>query len=164
MRYLIFLRGVPGSGKSTFISENKLEPYTISSDAVRILLKPPVLSITGKTGISQKINPRVWGLIYSLIKSRMEEGELTILDATNAGNADIAKYRRLVKTYRYRALCVDFSGVSIEVAKERNMRRPAYEIVPDDVIEEMHFILHVEHWECIYNRNMSNTLGEQDEN
>jgi len=141
MRDLVFLRGVPGSGKSTFVRENKLEPYTISSDAVRILLKPPVLSITGKTIISQKINPRVWGLIYSLIKSRMEEGEFTILDATNAGNADIAKYRKLVKTYRYRALCVDFSDVPIEVAKERNMRRPAYEIVPEAVIEEMHFII-----------------------
>lgn len=141
MRYLVFLRGVPGSGKSTFVRGNKLELYTISSDTVRTLLKPPVLSITGKTILSQKINPRVWGLIYSLIKSRMEEGEFTILDATNAGNADIAKYRKLVKTYRYRALCVDFTDVPIEVAKERNMRRPAYEIVPDAVIEDMHSII-----------------------
>ncbi|WP_226990731.1 AAA family ATPase [Methanosarcina acetivorans] len=48
MRYLVFLRGIPGSGKSTFIKENRLEPYTISSDEVRLLLKPPVLSVTGK--------------------------------------------------------------------------------------------------------------------
>ena len=142
MRYLVFLRGIPGSGKSTFVKENGLEPYTISSDAVRILLKPPVLSLTGKLIISQKISRRVWGLIYSLIKSRMEEGEFTILDATNAGNADIAKYRKLVRNYRYKAFCVDFSDVPVELAKERNLKRPAYEIVPASVIEEIYSIIH----------------------
>jgi predicted kinase len=141
MRYLVFLRGVPGSGKSTFVKENELEPYTISSDVVRLLIKPPVLSITGKNIISQKINRRVWGLIYSLIKCRMEEGEFTILDAANAGNADIAKYRQLVKAHRYEAFCVDFTDVSLEVAKERNRKRPAYEIVPEAVIEDMHSII-----------------------
>jgi len=141
MRYLVFLRGIPGSGKSTFIKENRLEPYTISSDEVRLLIKPPVLSITGQTIISQKINRRVWGLIYSLIKCRMEDGELTILDATNAGNADIAKYRSLVKAYRYKAFCIDFSDVPLELAKERNMKRPAYEIVLEAVIEDMYSII-----------------------
>ncbi|WP_292382132.1 AAA family ATPase [Methanosarcina sp. UBA289] len=63
MRYLVFLRGIPGSGKSTFVRENNLEPYTISSDSVRLLLKPPVLSVTGRPAISQEINRRVWGLI-----------------------------------------------------------------------------------------------------
>lgn len=141
MRYLVFLRGIPGSGKSTFIKENKLEPYTISSDDVRLLLKPPVLSVTGQITISQKINRRVWGLIYSLIKCRMEEGEFTILDATNAGNADFAKYRQLVKAYRYEAFCVDFSDVPLEIAKERNMKRPAHEVVPEAVIEDMHSLI-----------------------
>ncbi len=141
MRYLVFLRGIPGSGKSTFVKENRLEPYTISSDEVRLLIKPPVLSVIGQAIISQKINRRVWGLIYSLIKCRMEEGELTILNATNAGNADIAKYRQLVKAYRYEAVCVDFSDIPLKLAKERNTKRPAYEIVPEAVIEDMYSII-----------------------
>lgn len=141
MRYLVFLRGIPGSGKSTFVKEEGLEPYTISSDTVRLLIKPPVLSVAGQPVTSQKINRRVWGLIYSLIKCRMEEGEFTVLDATNAGNADIAKYRSPVKAYRYEAFCVDFSDVSPELAKERNTGRPAYEIVPETVIEEMYAII-----------------------
>ena len=141
MRCLVFLRGVPGSGKSTFVRENNLEPYTISSDSVRLLLKPPVLSVTGRPVISQKINRRVWGLIYSVIKCRMEDGDFTVLDATNAGNADIAKYRKLVRTYRYTAICIDFSDVPLEIIKERNRRRPEYEIVPETVIDEMHSII-----------------------
>lgn len=141
MRYLVFLRGIPGSGKSTFVRENNLTPYTISSDRVRILLKPPVLSVTGTFMLSQKINPRVWGLIYSVIRCRMEDGDFTVLDATNAGNADISKYRKLVKDYRYKAFCVDFSDVPLEIAKKRNMKRPAYEIVPETVIDEMYSLI-----------------------
>lgn len=141
MRYMVFLRGVPGSGKSTFIRENNLEPYTISSDNVRLLLKPPVLSVTGRPVLSQQINRRVWGLIYSLIKSRMEDGDFTVLDATNVGNTDISKYRKLVRNYRYTVICVDFSDVTLEVAKERNRNRPEYEVVPEIVIDEMYSII-----------------------
>lgn len=141
MRYMIFLRGVPGSGKSTFVRENNLEPYTISSDSIRMLIKPPVLSVTGRPVISQKINRRVWGLIYSLIKSHMEDGDFIILDATNAGNADIAKYRKLIKFYRYEAICIDFSDIPLEIAKERNRKRPEHEIVPETVIDEMYSLI-----------------------
>lgn len=135
------MRGIPGSGKSTFVRENNLEPYTISSDNVRLLLKPPVLSVTGRPVISQKINRRVWGLIYSIIKCRMEDGDFIVLDATNAGNADIAKYRKLVRTYRYSAICVDFSEIPLEIAKERNRKRPEYEIVPEAVIDELYSVI-----------------------
>lgn len=72
MKYLVFLRGIHGSGKSTFIKENRLEPYTISSDDVRLLIKPPLFSVTGQTITSQKINRRVWGSIYSLIKCALK--------------------------------------------------------------------------------------------
>ena len=46
MKKLLLLRGAPASGKSTFIKENNLEPYVISSDNLRLmarqLLKPYV--------------------------------------------------------------------------------------------------------------------------
>ena len=107
MRYLVFLRGVPGSGKSTFVRENNLEPYTISSDNVRLLLKPPILSVTGKPALLNKFNPRVWGLIHSLINPVWRTG-ISQFSNDKCIKQDIAKYRKLVRTYRYTALCVDF--------------------------------------------------------
>lgn len=43
MRILLLIRGVPGSGKSTFIKEQGLEPYTLSADALRLLYASPML-------------------------------------------------------------------------------------------------------------------------
>ena len=38
MRNLFILRGAPASGKSTWIKENNLEPYTLSTDQIPIKL------------------------------------------------------------------------------------------------------------------------------
>lgn len=41
MRTLLLLRGAPGSGKSTWIKENKLEQYTLEADLFRNLISNP---------------------------------------------------------------------------------------------------------------------------
>lgn len=38
MKSILILRGVPGSGKTTWIKENSLEKFTISKDAIRSLI------------------------------------------------------------------------------------------------------------------------------
>lgn len=37
MKKLLLLRGAPASGKSTFIKDNNLEPYVISSDNLHVI-------------------------------------------------------------------------------------------------------------------------------
>ena len=45
MRTLLLLRGAMGSGKSTFIKENGLEPYTLEADRFRTLIcNPPLIA------------------------------------------------------------------------------------------------------------------------
>ena len=39
MRYLFILRGAPGSGKSTWVKENELDSYTISTDTLRLMYR-----------------------------------------------------------------------------------------------------------------------------
>lgn len=38
MRTLFLLRGAPGSGKSTWVNRNNLEPYTLCADQIRTLI------------------------------------------------------------------------------------------------------------------------------
>lgn len=47
MRTLLLLRGAMGSGKSTFIKENGLEPYTLEADRFRTLICNPQLNEEG---------------------------------------------------------------------------------------------------------------------
>jgi len=138
MRYLVLLRGSPGCGKSTFISNNHLEQYTISADEIRLLFQTPVFYPDGRFGISQQNEKRVWDLLFQLLEARMERGEFTIVDATHSKPSDFAKYKKLKDKYRYRMFCVDFSDVPIEVTKARNNDRATYKYVPEAVIDNMY--------------------------
>ena len=119
MRNLFILRGAPGSGKSTWIKENELEPYTISTDGLRLMYQSPVTTIEGDRAISQNNDKQVWDLLMELLERRMENGELVVIDATHYKSSRINIYKDLVSKYRYRVYVVDFSNVSEEELKRR---------------------------------------------
>lgn len=53
----------------------------------------------------------------------MENGDFIVLDATNVGNTDIAKYRKLVRTYRYTTICAeDANLVTPSFNKDTNQK------------------------------------------
>ena len=84
MRDLILLRGAPGSGKSTFVKEHHLEPYTVSSDQVRLMFSAPEIdALTGEPHISQRNENAVWEFIYQIVELRMKTGQFIVLDAQN---------------------------------------------------------------------------------
>lgn len=139
MRNLVILRGSPGSGKSTWIKENHLEPYTLSPDTIRTMVSSPVLqeNITHPV-ISQRNDIYVWDLLFQLLEKRMEHGDFTIIDATHSKQSDFSKYNKLCDLYRYRKYTVSFTDVPLEECKDRNRKRDSYKIVPDEVIEKMY--------------------------
>jgi len=136
MRYLFVLRGAPASGKSTWIKENELEPYTLSTDSLRLMYQSPVTTAEGDRKISQNNDKEVWNLLMELLERRMENGELVVIDATHYKSSLINRYKDLVSKYRYRVYVVDFSNVSEEELKRRNATR-GFRKVPDEVIEKM---------------------------
>lgn len=137
MRTLVLLRGLPGCGKSRFVAENDLEPYTLSSDNFRLLYGSITKTPEGKDTISGAYDKYVWKMLFSILEKRMEEGLFTVIDATNIKRKDINRYRNLAATYRYRIYCVDFSDVSIDVCKRNNENREEYKYVPEAAIERM---------------------------
>ena len=136
MRFLVILRGAPGSGKSTW-AQTYFEPYTLSTDSIRLLLQSPVTDIYGNTVISQKNNKRMGKLLMECLEERMYRGEFIVLDATHAKPGSWNKYSDLIKKYRYRAIILEFR-MDLPTLLERNKYRTSYKQVPEYVIKEMY--------------------------
>ncbi|MGE6632196.1 RNA ligase [Bacillus sp. NPDC077027] len=137
MRTLVLLRGLPGVGKSTWIKEQKLDPYTLSADQIRLLRQPPQLTVNGKLEITSKHDHKVWSLLFDLLKARMERGDFTVIDATHVTSKSISQYKSLATTYRYRVFVVDFTSVPLETALLQNRSREPHKIVPEKVLYQM---------------------------
>ena len=138
MRTLLLLRGSAGCGKSTWIKNNGLEPYTLSADITRLMYQSPSLQPDGTVSIPQDNSTLVWRSILHILEERMKYGEFTVIDATNYRAADMKQYKELCKTYRYRIYCVDFTDIPIDEVKQRNALRTSFRRVPDNVIDKMY--------------------------
>lgn len=137
MQYLVLLRGAPASGKSTFIKEHKLEPYTLCADQIRMQVSSPVLNTKGEFVISQAQDKYVWDTLYVMLEKRMQEGCFTVIDATHYKSSLMSRYKPLVKKYGYRVYVVDFTDVPYDTLVERNSTRPEHQRVPLEVIQKM---------------------------
>lgn len=144
MRTLYLLRGAPGSGKSTWIKDNKLSPYTLCADDIRTMIQSPVMDISGNYKISQKNDRQVWELLFQLLETRMSRGEFVIIDATHYKRELLNRYVKLISKYRYRAYVVDFTDVSLEECLKRNKERDPYKYVPEETIEKMYAVFTAE--------------------
>lgn len=138
MRQLYITRGIPGSGKTTFLKENGLQDYTISPDTIRILMSSPVINTDGRLTMPSKDDTQVWELLRELLEKRMAHGELTIVDATHTTPNYFNDYANLAKKYRYKLFVIDFANVPLAICKERNRNRVNYKVVDEKVLEKMY--------------------------
>lgn len=139
MKMLLTTRGAPGSGKSTWIREHGLEPYTLCADVIRTLIEGPVVDPeSGKFEISQKNDNRVWKMLFELLEERMSRGELCVVDACHSKFQEFARYKNLVAQYGYRVYCIDFTDVPIETCMKQNLSRLEYKQVSREVLERIY--------------------------
>ena len=145
MRKLIILRGASGCGKSTFIKNNDLENYTLSTDTIRLMFSSPELGIDYKESIPQFNNKKVWELLYTLLEERMKKGEFTIVDAVHAyADESFSIYKKLAEKYRYRLYVLDFTDIPKEEVYERNKGREIYRQVPESSIDRVYKVFEKE--------------------
>lgn len=123
MRYLVILRGLPASGKSTFVLENDLTNYTLSSDKYRLINSSPTLDIYGNLIIDQSFNGYIWASLYADLEERMKKGLFTVIDATHARRSDFDFYNILCKKYFYKLIIVEFDA-PFELCISRDKERP----------------------------------------
>ena len=138
MRVLLLMRGSAGCGKSTYIEQNGLKPYTLCADDIRLMCGSPVMNNQGKMQIDNTSDTEVWAMLFRLLEKRMQKGAFTVIDATNSKTTEINRYKNLCETYRYRMYCIDFTDIPIEVTKERNRMRDELKQVPDSAIDKFY--------------------------
>lgn len=127
MAQLIYLVGLPGSGKSTFAKGYIERGYKVfSSDAIRA-------ELYGDESVQD--NPqKVFNLLHKRIKDVLSAGENCIYDATNVKSKTRIAFLNEIKNISCEKICV-VVWAPIEVCKERNAVRDRS--VPDYVIERM---------------------------
>lgn len=137
MKLLIILRGAPGSGKSYFVKQNDLEDLTLSTDKIRLMYSSIYTDKDGRDYITQRFNKRVFELLYKMLEIRMQNGDTTIIDATNTKQSSVSEYLRLAKIYSYTPICIDFSSIDYGKLLEQNKSRASYKFVLEEVIKGM---------------------------
>lgn len=138
MRKLFVLRGAPAVGKTTWVKEKNLIPYTLSFDNIRMLFTSPIQTIYGKESTSQKANPVTWTYLFKILDERMKDGELTVIDAINDKEETLNAYVTLAKKHRYEVFLVDFTDIPAATAKYRNVNRTSRKRVPESTIEKLY--------------------------
>lgn len=146
---VVIMRGLPGSGKSTWLSNNNCTDYTISPDTFRLMLSPPVkTSANGRVveSINQSVSKRAWELTYECLRSRLNPkiggaGGATFIDATFMTERSIKDILDIVAEEtqgRVKVIVLDFTFLSIWEVRARNARRRGtFRYVPLSVIDRM---------------------------
>lgn len=112
MRVMLILRGASGSGKSRFVQENKLEPYTISQDNLRVAMYGLERDLSGDYKIPQKYNNKVYRIFLDTLEAIMKEGKFVVIDNTNTDS--LPNLKKLCKEYKYRMFVKDFQIMRIK--------------------------------------------------
>ena len=133
---IILLRGVPASGKSTFVNKHNFHDYVLSMDILRKMFCAPI-AIDGKNNqytISQEYNKPVADMFMTLLKARLSNGSFTVVDNTNLSAKGFNEIVDLAKNHNFDILVVDFD-VDVEDCIERDKNRTF--VVGENVIRRM---------------------------
>ena len=136
---VVLMRGLPGSGKSTWLQNNNCVEYSISPDEFRLMLSPPVMP-DGKLSINQKVSHQAWEMAYAVLRSRLSFGGATFFDATFMNERTLKEALRVISSSKkgVKVIVLDFTFLPIEEVKRRNnLRKGTFRYVPEAVIDRM---------------------------
>ena len=145
-RRFILMRGAPGSGKTTLISDSGLSNYAISLDELRRLL-----AAEENGQLPTSVNKETYALLHSILETRVQKGKLIILDAVNASIDHIKDSLDLVEQAGYKIVYYQMR-TSLESCLENNLRISIYSRASEEKIRRFHNIIETTHlpYERIY--------------
>lgn len=138
MQTIYALRAMPGSGKSTLISQNNLESNTISLDSFRELFSGMHIGLDGNVGIDQQYNDNVSYFFRRALAERLKERATIIIDNLNVNVSELNSYYNLAKENGYDFKVVNFKLEDLEFYKKRNLTRAERKQLPESSIERIY--------------------------
>ena len=115
MGELVYLIGLPGSGKSTMALSFEKEGYKVfSSDAIRE-------ELYGDASV-QSDPQRVFRVLHKRIKDALRAGENCVYDATNVRSKNRIAFLKEIQSIECKKICC-VVWASINTCKERNASR-----------------------------------------
>lgn len=130
-QHMMIVRGLPGSGKSTYskrwVAQDPENRVRISRDDLRHQLYGKYYGLT----ISQEstVTKMEWGLIKTALASRQS----VIIDNQNLKDSYVYPYLKIALEHKVNVVHKDFK-IDIDVVLAQNKQRPADRIVPEDKI------------------------------
>ncbi|PPK85026.1 polynucleotide kinase-phosphatase [Neolewinella xylanilytica] len=114
-RSLILLVGPSGSGKSTFARTHFGKYEVVSSDTCR--------GIVSNDENAQSATPDAFDLLNFIVRKRLKQGLLTVVDATNVQPESRKAFVKIAKEYHVLPAAIVLN-LPEEVCTERNRQRP----------------------------------------
>lgn len=134
MKTLIVMCGVMCSGKSTFVKAHGLENNVVCPDSIRIQVAGTTYDENGNYAIryDNDCEKVVWDMAKNMVRTRLEKGNLTVLDAMNVSIKNVRPFLQIAKDTLSRVFVVDMmSENSFEDCLERNEARTFNKIPVD---------------------------------
>lgn len=134
MKILSLTAGVPGSGKSTWIKENKPDAVIISRDAIRFsLLKDDEDYFAHEDEVLE--------IFYSTIQEAIDanDDKEVIVDATHLNQKSRNSLFNNLNLNNVDWYKIYYFNVDIKTCIERNNQRSGRALVPEDVIKRMSY-------------------------
>ncbi|QCE34999.1 hypothetical protein FAI40_06415 [Acetobacteraceae bacterium] len=121
MRILLIMRGPPSCGKSSWIAQRGLQPYTLSAEQINLQFSNPTFQEDGTLAIDHSISSHLSSFLEKQLLERLKKGETTVIDST-ASNREILTWANLARLYHYKILVLDFT-TALQTCLERNENR-----------------------------------------
>lgn len=123
MKTITFLIGMPGSGKSSWLKEKRLEHLAVNPDSIRYTLGGLTNNSNGLAQINHTFEKEVWRLTFESIERRIKAGGDIFFDATNLDLKSYNKLKNIIKQYKYSVYYKLFETENLEEDIKNNKDR-----------------------------------------